>query len=161
MARTPTTGTTPGPTLRVRLGDRLVVRLQNRLDTATYLHTHGLRVSPAGDADNIFVTVAPGAEHTYTYEIPADHRSGLFWYDPHVHGHVAEQVAGGLAGAIIIVDDIDTTDPITTSTERIWVLSDPPITSGIPTTAVSQMTRMQGREGHVVLVNGLAQPDLA
>lgn len=39
-------GGSPGPTLRVRPGDELAVRLLSRLDQPTNLHTHGLRVSP-------------------------------------------------------------------------------------------------------------------
>ena len=44
--------TSPGPTLCVRPGDELAVRLTNRLDQPTNLHTHGLRVSPEGNSDN-------------------------------------------------------------------------------------------------------------
>lgn len=154
-------GSTPGPTLRVRPGDRLVVTLENHLDTDTNLHTHGLHVSPSGDADNIFVTVAPGQTHTYTYDIPVDHRSGLFWYHPHAHGHVAQQVAAGLAGAIVVTDGIDEISELTSSTERVWVLADPPIGSDAGALAVSGMSQMQGRQGARVLVNGVYQPDVA
>ena len=59
-------GTSPGPTLRVRPGDTLVIKLENNLDEPTNLHTHGLHVSPEGDSDNVFVQVDPGASHTYT-----------------------------------------------------------------------------------------------
>jgi len=155
-------GSTPGPTLRVRPGDRLVVTLENELDTDTNLHTHGLHVSPSGDADNIFVTVSPGQSHTYTYDIPADHRSGLFWYHPHTHGHVAEQVAAGLAGAIVVTDGIDEISEMASSIERVWVLADPPIGSDAAAlVGVSGMSQMQGRQGDRVFVNGISQPDVA
>ena len=62
-------GTTPGPTLRLRPGDRLVVHLENGLDADTNLHTHGLHVSPSGDGDNIFVRVAPGESRTYVLSL--------------------------------------------------------------------------------------------
>src|SRR5687768_9809520 len=116
-------GATPGPTLCVRPGDRLVITLENRLDHDTNLHTHGLHVSPA--VDDIFLMVPAGGSHTYIYDIPGAHRSGLFWYHPHVHEHVAEQVTAGLAGAIIVADDLDDIAEIATSTERIWILADP------------------------------------
>jgi FtsP/CotA-like multicopper oxidase with cupredoxin domain len=86
-------GSTPGPTLRVRPGDELTITLDNRLDTPTNLHTHGLHVSPEGDSDNVFVMVDPGQQHTYRYQIPPDHPSGTFWYHPHHHGQVAPQPA--------------------------------------------------------------------
>jgi hypothetical protein len=44
-------GTSPGPTLRVRPGDTLRVRLANRTDQPTNLHTHGLHVSPLANGD--------------------------------------------------------------------------------------------------------------
>ncbi|MEO8698193.1 MAG: multicopper oxidase family protein, partial [Acidimicrobiales bacterium] len=149
-------GSTPGPTLRVRPGDRLIITLENRLDHDTNLHTHGLHVSPA--VDDIFLMIPAGASHIYTYDIPADHRSGLFWYHPHVHEHVAEQVAAGLAGAIIVADDLDDIAEIAASTERIWILADPPIGTTSQVLSVSGATRMQGREGDQVLVNGIHQP---
>ncbi|MBW0137254.1 multicopper oxidase domain-containing protein [Pseudonocardia abyssalis] len=50
-------GDSPGPTLRVRPGDELAVRLTNRLRQPTNLHTHGLRVSPQGNSDNPFLRI--------------------------------------------------------------------------------------------------------
>lgn len=47
-------GTVPGPTIRVRPGDRLRVDLINDLSGATNLHTHGLHVSPEGASDDVF-----------------------------------------------------------------------------------------------------------
>jgi FtsP/CotA-like multicopper oxidase with cupredoxin domain len=41
-------GGLPGPTLRLRPGDRLQIQLVNRLDAATNLHVHGLHLSPEG-----------------------------------------------------------------------------------------------------------------
>ena len=154
-------GITPGPTLRVSPGDRLQIRLENGLTEPTNLHTHGLHVSPDGDGDNVFVAVAPGEARTYVYDIPADHRSGLFWYHPHAHGTVARQVAGGLAGAIVVVDDVDDAPELAGSNERIWVLADPPIGTSPEVLDVSAMDQMAGREGDVVLVNGVLAPEVS
>ena len=95
-------GTSPGPTLRVRPGDELAVRLTNRLDQPTNLHTHGLRVSPQGNSDNPFLRVDPGTSFDYLIRVPTDHPPGTHWYHPHHHGTVADQVSGGLAGALIV-----------------------------------------------------------
>ena len=151
-------GSTPGPTLRIRPGDRLVIRLRNELDADTNLHTHGLFVSPSGNSDNIFLSVAPGETQVYEYEIPVGHRSGLFWYHPHRHGTVADQVAAGLAGAIIVEDDLDQLDAMADSTERVWILSDPPIAASEAGLEVGPMERVMGREGPLPLVNGTANP---
>jgi len=123
--------TSPGPTLRIRPGDQLIVHLENQLPEDTNLHTHGLHVSPEGNADNVFARVRPGETRTYTYNIPQDHRGGLFWYHPHAHGTVAKQVAAGLAGAIVIEDDTDAVTEIADSTERILIMSDPPAVSSL------------------------------
>ena len=50
-------GTVPGPTLRLRPGDELSIRLANGLNEPTNLHVHGLHVSPQADADNVFLAV--------------------------------------------------------------------------------------------------------
>jgi FtsP/CotA-like multicopper oxidase with cupredoxin domain len=154
-------GTTPGPTLRVRPGDVLSITLENRLGEMTNLHTHGLHVSPSGAADNIFVSVPDRGRRVYRYQIPADHRSGTFWYHPHMHGTVARQVFAGLAGAIIVVDGIDDAPALAGATERLLVLSDPAIGSSPALLDVSMMQKMQGREGGDVLVNGVAMPAIA
>ena len=38
----------------------------------------------------------------YRYRIPLDHPAGTCWYHPHHHGTVADQVFGGLAGALLV-----------------------------------------------------------
>src|SRR3712207_9309961 len=70
-------GTVPGPTLRLRPGDRLQVELVNRLSVPTNLHTHGLHVSPKGNADNTLdVHVHPGESFQYDIQLPDDHPPG-------------------------------------------------------------------------------------
>jgi FtsP/CotA-like multicopper oxidase with cupredoxin domain len=151
-------GSASGPTLRLRPGDTLRVTLENRLNTPTNLHTHGLHVSPGGTSDNIFLMVEPGANQSYEYRIPADHPSGLFWYHPHHHGEVAAQVAGGLAGAIVIEDRIDDDPILREATERVLILSDPRIGTDATVLHATAAEKRQGREGDLVLVNGLLQP---
>jgi FtsP/CotA-like multicopper oxidase with cupredoxin domain len=151
-------GTAPGPTLRVRPGDTLVITLENRLGEATNLHTHGLHVSPSEGSDNVFVSVDSGKDHTYTYTIPDNHRSSLCWYHPHLHGAVAEQLGGGMFGALIVEDAIDSIAEIGASKERILMLHDPRIGDTDAVLRASNMEVMRGRTGDAVLVNGLLEP---
>ncbi len=151
-------GTTPGPTLRVRPGDTVTITLENRLGEATNLHTHGLHVSPSGKADNVFLSVPDGGRRTYTYDIPSDHRSGTFWYHPHMHEMVAPQLSGGLAGAIVVADALDDLPELADASERVLVLSDPVVGTSSAVVDVSMMEKMRGREGDVVLVNGVFAP---
>jgi FtsP/CotA-like multicopper oxidase with cupredoxin domain len=46
-------------------------------------------------------------ELTYTYDIPADHPSGLYFYHTHRHGEVFPQTMMGAAGAIVIESEED------------------------------------------------------
>ncbi|MEP7113072.1 MAG: multicopper oxidase domain-containing protein, partial [Ilumatobacteraceae bacterium] len=107
-------GSLPGPTLFVRPGDTLAVRFANQLNDPTNLHTHGLHVSPEGSGDNVFRRIDSDTTAEYRYEIPTDHPPGVFWYHPHHHGMAAEQVFGGLYGAIVV----DDTAQIPATTER-------------------------------------------
>ena len=150
-------GTSPGPTLRVRPGDLLQVQLVNQLDQPTNLHTHGLHVSPDDHGDNPFVTIDPGASFDYSYRIPANHPAGTFWYHPHHHGHVADQLFGGLAGALLVDDGPDL--PVTH--DRVLLVMDTTLAAAGRVATASAMDRMIGREGELVLVNGQHQPRIA
>ncbi len=71
----------------------------------TNLHTHGLWVSPSGNSDNVLISIDPGKDFTYEYDIPSDHPAGTFWYHTHRHGSTALQVSSGMAGALVIRGD--------------------------------------------------------
>ncbi|RYY42489.1 MAG: multicopper oxidase family protein, partial [Actinomycetales bacterium] len=149
-------GGLPGPTLRVRPGDRIRVTLRNRLSEPTNLHPHGLHVSPAGNGDNPFLRIEPGQDFDYEYRLPDTHPSGVYWYHPHHHHLVADQIFGGLYGAII-VDDID---PVPVTRERVLVISDLTLDGAGRIAPTSIMDRMVGREGNLVLVNGQLRPTM-
>ncbi len=127
----------PGHTWEVNAGDTLEIDLVNHLPTlppappdltrphawtTTNLHTHGLHVSPAGNADNIFLEIPPGGAHRLTIPLPADHPGGIFWYHPHKHGGVAQQVRGGMAGMIIVRGAIDQVPGVRAAREQVMVL---------------------------------------
>ncbi len=149
-------GGLPGPTVRVAAGDRLRVRLVNDLDEPTNLHVHGLHVSPRGHSDNVFVAVRPGETFDYRYDLPGDHPPGVYWYHPHHHGAVADQVFGGLYGAIVVEDRAA---EIPADRERVLVVSDISLVGGA-VASPSRIERMAGREGDLVLVNGQRRPVL-
>lgn len=131
--------TLPGSTWELRPGQTLRVDLVNDLPpldvppstsghdrphewTTTNLHTHGMHVSPEGNGDDIFVTIEPGASHHYEIEVPSDHQGGLFWYHPHRHGAVAQQVRCGMAGMIIVRGEIDEVPEVKAAKEQIVVI---------------------------------------
>lgn len=145
----------PGPTLRIRPGDRLRVTLRNRLTEPTNLHLHGLHVSPAGNGDNPFLRIEPGQDFDYQYRLLDTHPPGVYWYHPHHHGLVADQIFGGLYGAIIVDDP----KPIPVTRDRVLVISDLTLDSTGRIAPASMMDRMLGREGNLVLVNGQPPSD--
>lgn len=107
------------PKIEVRPSDTIRVTLHNQLDkdpsctshgnpntphcfNGTNLHTHGLWVNPAGNGDNVLISINPGVDFQYEYKIPPDHPAGTFWYHTHRHGSTALQVSSGMAGALIV-----------------------------------------------------------
>ena len=133
------------PIWRVRGGDKLTVTVHNQLSETTNLHFHGLGVSPLGNGDNVFVHIHPGQTFRYQITIPQLH-VGIFWFHPHAHGDVDEQIIAGLSGAIV-VEGSDRVYPfIKPLTERILLLKHRPI----------------GRADYeeLVTVNGMVEPDI-
>lgn len=124
------------PTIEAVPGDTIYVKLHNELPAdpscaahepdpdkpyvndphcfnGTNLHTHGLWVNPAGNGDNVLLSINPGVTFEYEYKIPGGHPAGTFWYHTHRHGSTALQVSSGMAGALIIRGDRDPTPTAT------------------------------------------------
>lgn len=148
-------GVSPAPTWVVKPGDTITVNLKNALGEPTNLHTHGLHVSPAGDSDNVFRHIADGETASYTYELDADHPSGVFWYHPHMHGMTADQLFAGLYGAIIVEEP----DAPETAVDRVLVVSDITLRNDGQVATPNQMSKMMGREGDLIMVNGQVAPN--
>lgn len=151
-------GLFPGPLLRAREGDRLLVTLKNRLDEPTNLHFHGLHVSPEGNGDNVFLEVPPGESFTYELVVPEGH-GGTFWYHPHRHHRLARQLWRGLAGPLII-DPVASPPPeLAAADEQTVTVKDLTVEAGLPAEhGTGDWAR--GKSGSLVLVNGRLQPTL-
>ncbi|MFN0052990.1 MAG: multicopper oxidase domain-containing protein [Planctomycetales bacterium] len=93
-----------GPTLWANPGDLLDLTIVNDLPDGiiTNLHTHGLHVSPLGNSDNVLLQILPGENNHYQIQIPPDHPEGLYWYHPHHHTQVDQQISLGLSGLLVI-----------------------------------------------------------
>jgi FtsP/CotA-like multicopper oxidase with cupredoxin domain len=141
------------PTLRVRPGDELILKLKNNLPpaaagpmthpmhemevhglcgtgritaTTTSLHFHGLSIPPVCHQDEVVSTlVQPSqAAFEYRFRIPPHQPPGLYWYHPHPHGFSEAQVLGGASGALI-VEGIEQVNPkVAGLPERVMVLRD-------------------------------------
>lgn len=134
-----------GPTLKLKPGDTLRIKLKNNLPNCdpddpercghsdgqgmntpgnfniTNLHTHGFHVSPAGNSDNVLLQIKPGIEFDYEIKVPANHPAGTFWYHAHVHGSTALQVSSGMAGAIVIEGGLDDLPAVKEMEDKVFV----------------------------------------
>jgi FtsP/CotA-like multicopper oxidase with cupredoxin domain len=150
-------GGLPGPLVRARVGERLIVHFKNELPQPTTIHWHGVRVPIEMDGvpDISQPEVQPGETFTYDFVL---RDASLYWYHPHVFS--AAQVGFGLYGALLVEgpeDEIGIADQLTI------VLSDigfdrqgklESAESGGPAGMVF------GREGAHLLVNGKVMPKL-
>lgn len=142
------------PTLRARPGDIIRIRLVNQLDQPTNLHTHGLHVSPGGNADNSFLSVPPGGAQEFEYRIPPNHPPGLYWYHPHVHHLSNEQVKNGMSGALIIEGLLDSFPTLRGVKERVLLLKDIQLENG-------HLANRSIGVGTLRTVNGQVNPSIA
>lgn len=133
-------GKVPGPTLRLKPGDTLKLKLVNDLPpnrdrmpmnpaiphqfNRSNFHSHGLHVSPGGIADNVMRAMEPGGTYDVEIAIPSDHIAGTNWYHPHAHGSADVQVASGMVGALIIEGDFADVPEIAQAKERTLILGE-------------------------------------
>jgi len=90
-------GASPGPVLRFKEGEDVVIRVTNNLDEMTSIHWHGL-VLPFqmdGVPGISYPGIAPG--ETFVYRFPIK-QSGTYWF----HSHSGFQEPDGAYGAIVI-----------------------------------------------------------
>lgn len=91
-----------GPTLRLKKGDSVAIKVTNELDQITTTRWHGADV-PAEDDGGPHSTIAPGT--TWIADFDVIQQAATIWYHPHAHGSTAEHIYRGAAGMMIIDDD--------------------------------------------------------
>ena len=112
------------PVMHARPGERLVIRFINNLQQVSNLHYHGIQTSPLGSSDNASIEVKPGESFLYSVKIPTTQPPGTYWYHPHQHGIVENQVMGGLSGALIIDGFAEQFPELKDIKERLLVLKE-------------------------------------
>ena len=94
-------GSVPGPELRVKVGDTVIVHFKNQIAHNTGIHWHGIELANATDGTPLTQNqVPPGGEYLYKFIVT---RPGIFWYHPHHHSST-NQVFKGLYGSLIVTD---------------------------------------------------------
>jgi FtsP/CotA-like multicopper oxidase with cupredoxin domain len=90
----------PGPLIRARVGDTVVVDFVNQLEAPTTVHWHGLPVPFEMDGVTwVHDAILPGLGFQFRFQVT---ESGTFWYHPHLDAD--HQVDLGLYG-VLVVDD--------------------------------------------------------
>ncbi len=152
-------GGIPGPTIRGKLGDTLIVHFYNQLPEETTIHWHGMEVPANMDGSHIAQLPVPAGGY-FRYEFKLLHAS-LFWYHPHIRTNV--QVEKGLYGALLVEDPVANRELGLPETEHILVLDDilldpdGRVAEPFPVDPLENAaTQLNGREGNVLLVNGAA-----
>ena len=118
------------PTLHVRPGDKLFLKLNNERRESTNLHYHGANVSPKQPQDNVYIRIPSKGNYQYEVDFPEDHPQGLFWYHPHWHGTTEYQIGGGMSGLLSVDGVLDPWPELKGITERDIILRDIQIVNG-------------------------------
>ena len=110
-------GTIPGPLIRLREGEDVLIRVKNELDEDTSIHWHGILLpfNMDGVPGVSFDGIAPGETFEYRYPVG---QNGTYWY--HSHSGLQEQL--GHYGPMII--DPAGKDPVEYDREYPVVLGD-------------------------------------
>ena len=145
-------GSIPGPTLKVRQGSEIVVRVSNQGDLDTTVHWHGLRLENRFDGvpDETQAPIPVGGEFTYRIQFPD---AGLYWYHPHIREDYTQEL--GLYGNIL-VEPAEAGYWPPADREVILTVDDLLVEGGriVPFSAVETSYAAMGRFGNVLLTSG-------
>ncbi len=110
-------GSIPAPTLRMREGDNITIRVTNNMSVTSSIHWHGL-ILPT-NMDGVpglsYAGIKPG--ETYVYQFTAV-QNGTFWY----HSHSGYQEQTGMYGSIVI--ESRNAEPVQFDRDYVVLLSD-------------------------------------
>ncbi|WP_201593480.1 copper resistance system multicopper oxidase [Psychrobacter fozii] len=107
----------PAPTLKMREGDTVTIRVHNQMNESTSIHWHGLLVpfEMDGVPGISFDGIPANSTFTYTFKLK---QSGTYWY----HSHSGFQEQTGMLGAIVIEPKGRERHPV--AEDHVIVLSD-------------------------------------
>ena len=148
-------GKAPPPVVRIKLGETVRLKVENKTDKPLSLHWHGVRnQNPMDGVGGVTQSpIAPGADFTYAFTPPD---AGTFLIRPLVVGGSSEPSGRGLAGALVVEETSPpAVDQDLTLLLQDWRLNDDSslLAFGQPAFAASS-----GRLGSLVTLNGAPVP---
>ena len=151
-------GSIPGPTLRVRQGSEISVRVRNDADTEATVHWHGLCLDNKYDGVPYETQdpIAIGGDFTYQVRFPD---AGLYWYHPHIREDYGLDM--GLYGNLVVEPaDPDYWPPV--NREFVITLDDVLLEDGqiTPYNLDGPNFVAMGRFGNVMLTGGESNLEL-
>ncbi len=93
-----------GPTILLDRYQNVTMNVTNNLTDTTTIHWHGMHVAPQNDGGPHTV-IPPGT--TWSPSFPVLDWATTNWYHPHLHMNTNKHVQKGIAGIIIVRDDIE------------------------------------------------------
>ncbi|GJD72543.1 multicopper oxidase family protein [Methylobacterium goesingense] len=148
-------GTSPPPVVRIKLGETVRLKVENRTDKPLSLHWHGVRnQNPMDGVGGITqAPIAPGADFSYAF-VPPD--AGTFLIRPLVVGGSSEPSGRGLAGALIVEETL----PPAADQDLTLLMQDWRIEEDASLLPFGQTTfaATSGRLGSLVTLNGAPVP---
>lgn len=147
----------PGPTIKAKQGETVVVKLKNNLNEPTIIHWHGVRLESSMDGTGeVQKPIQPGDEFEYRFTVPD---AGTFWY--HSHANETVQMERGMYGALIVESE---EEPVVDA-ERVLMIDDMKLDEFDefykPEWSITKLIETHdGREGNTPLINGKLQPTI-
>jgi FtsP/CotA-like multicopper oxidase with cupredoxin domain len=147
----------PGPLLVGRKSEMLEVDFINRLDVPSTIHWHGIRNLNEMDGvpELTQPNVEPGEQFHYRFVLKD---AGTFWY--HAHNMAWEQVARGLYGPLIVLEEDEQLD----AANMVLVFDDWRLTANYQIDMDSMGSLHDwshgGRLGNWLTINGISKPDI-
>jgi blue copper oxidase len=142
-----------GPTLLIKKGDSITLNVTNNLTQKTTVHWHGFHVAPKNDGGPHQV-INPGAKWRPSFKMLNE--AATFWYHPHGEGKTEIQITKGLAGMIIVRDNIEATYTL----PRRYKVDDFPLIVQSKAFDVLYQFATATHEDSINMVNGTIKPFL-
>ncbi|KAF9579666.1 hypothetical protein BGW38_003980 [Lunasporangiospora selenospora] len=90
----------PGPLVEANAGDRIVVKVTNKLASGTAIHWHGMYQNGTNWMDGTTgitqCPIPPGQSFTYNFTV--SNQWGTFWW----HAHASSQYVDGIVGPLVV-----------------------------------------------------------